>query len=101
MPAKGPNYDFWARCWFCNEQKVHVANEYDDQYGDEGTSAITGGLCCPRCDLTICHGCSQLYETRIRCRSGHACEYSRPRRCSANRSWPAPSASPTRKTRFT
>ena len=34
LDATGPTYDLWARCWFCNEQKVHVVNEYERDYGD-------------------------------------------------------------------
>ena len=71
--STGPTYDFWARCWFCNEHKVHVVNEFDRDYGDEGTTTITGGLYCPTCNLATCHDCSQLYESGIRCRSGDAC----------------------------
>ena len=51
--ATGPTYDFRACCWFCNEQKVHVVDEYERNYGDEGTTTIAGGLYCPRCDLAV------------------------------------------------
>ena len=73
MPPNGPTYDFWARCWFCNEQKVNVANEYDRDYGDEGTTTVTGRLYCPRCDLATCEDCSQVYSSRIACRAEDRC----------------------------
>ena len=83
MPADNPTYDFWARYWFCHEQKVHVVNEYDREYGDEGTTTITRGHYCPRCYLAICHVCSQLYESRIRSRSEDKCPIFPPARGSA------------------
>ena len=67
--ATGPTYDFWARCWFCNEQKVHAVNEYERNYGDEGTTTVTGGLYCPLCDLALCHECIERNASRIACRA--------------------------------
>lgn len=55
MPAS----DFWTRCWLGIGQNVHVVNEYDRDYGDEGTVAV--GLYCQLCDPATCHDCTQIY----------------------------------------
>ena len=45
-------------------QNIHVVNEYDEQYGNSGTTAITGGLYFPRGDPAWAPTASSTTATR-------------------------------------